>query len=235
MLKTIAAIRRRAGMSNAAFRRYYHDVHGALAAREPLGVQLYVQNHVVDGVYGTHTDAAVLTGTPRDGVTELSFADPAAMAHTFAHPYVRDILGPDGAKFSDMPTAISLVVRIEGEAPPIVAGRKKALWFLKAADGADPEAFDEAWRSADAASVGAVATLRNHRIRFPAGQDPADYFGGPDSLRYDGVHSVWWDADDALAAMEAYVDAVAQVFGDRLDRSRSFWVLAQEVEIFRAG
>lgn len=234
MLKTIAAIGRRAGLSNAQFRRYYQDTHGELARREPLGVVRYVQNHVRDGVYGQRSDARVWTGTPRDGVTELSFPTPDAMRDTFSNSYVRDVLGPDGANFSDMPSAVSLVVRVEGDESASIAGAAKVMWFLKAGQGVDPAAFDDAWRDAAAVAANAdvAGTVRNHRIRFPAGRDPADYFGGPDSLRYDGLHSVWWNAADTIEAMTGYAEDFAARMGRVLDGSRSFWVVVDEIEIF---
>lgn len=235
MLKTIAAIRRRAGMSQAEFFRYYHDVHGGLAKLEPLDVARYVQNHVVDGVYGATGDVAILTGSARDAVTELSFRDPAAMQASFAAPYVRDVIGPDGVNFSDMPTAISLVAREEGAGPPTTAGLAKTMWFLKARDGVATDLFDIAWRDADerhAHQADLAGTRRSHRVRFPDGQDPARYFGGPDSIRYDGVFSLWWNSDDPVAAMHAYVAAFTGHLGGMIDASRSFWVVTREIEIF---
>ncbi len=43
MLNLIAAIRRKPGMTHRAFLRYVHDVHGSLAAANPLRIRGYFQ------------------------------------------------------------------------------------------------------------------------------------------------------------------------------------------------
>ncbi len=70
MLNLIAAIRRKPGMTHRAFLRYVHDVHGSLAAANPLRIRDYLQNHVFDSSFGSAEDPAYVTDFGRDNVTE---------------------------------------------------------------------------------------------------------------------------------------------------------------------
>ncbi|MEU2265632.1 EthD domain-containing protein [Streptomyces olindensis] len=118
MLTLIAAVRRKPGMTHQAFVHYLHHVHGPLAAAKPLGVRRYVQNHVFDASFGSEGDAAHLTVFGRDAVTELQFHDKDALAATMSDPYTREVIGPDGAHFNDMPSALALLARPVAVTPP---------------------------------------------------------------------------------------------------------------------
>lgn len=56
MITLMSAIRRRPGMSREEFVAYLRDVHGPIAAKEPLQLARYVQNHVIDAAAGTSED-----------------------------------------------------------------------------------------------------------------------------------------------------------------------------------
>ncbi|MFF4035166.1 hypothetical protein ACFYZ2_36445 [Streptomyces sviceus] len=43
------------------FLRYLHEVHGALAAANPLQVRRYIQNHVYDASFDSAEDEAYRT------------------------------------------------------------------------------------------------------------------------------------------------------------------------------
>ncbi|MDQ0595793.1 hypothetical protein QF037_000138 [Streptomyces canus] len=108
---------------------------------------------------------------PRDSVTELYFDDLESMAQTFADPYTRDVVGPDGANFSDQAAAVSLLVEESGaEVPRSGTGTVKILHFLKAAEGLAPGAFQEGLRRAYedlfADSAGPARYVRGHRESF---------------------------------------------------------------------
>jgi hypothetical protein len=68
MLKVLATVRRRPGMTEAEYRSYLQDVHGGLVKANPLGVARYVQNHVFDSAFGS-ADATEYMGrlSPRFG------------------------------------------------------------------------------------------------------------------------------------------------------------------------
>ena len=111
MIKTLAAIRRKPGMTQQEYFSYIRDVHGALARAKPLAIRRYVQNHVGDSAYGAEGDPAYQGLFHRDSVTELYFDDVEGMLRSFTDAYVRDVVGPDGANFSDMSTALAMLAR----------------------------------------------------------------------------------------------------------------------------
>jgi ABC-type microcin C transport system permease subunit YejB len=50
MIKMLAAVRRKPGMTHAEFLEYIEHQHGNIARAKPLSVKRYVQNHVIDGI-----------------------------------------------------------------------------------------------------------------------------------------------------------------------------------------
>jgi uncharacterized protein (TIGR02118 family) len=77
MTKVIFVLHRRPDMDRDAFRRYWRDVHGPIAARMP-GLRRYVQNYAVPG--------ATSGDPPCDGIAELWFDSEEAMRAAFASP-----------------------------------------------------------------------------------------------------------------------------------------------------
>ncbi|UZJ55691.1 hypothetical protein CBS101457_005011 [Exobasidium rhododendri] len=144
MLKQIAVVRRRAGLSRKEFFDYHFQVHGALSsgpveAETPL---IYYQTHFFDSIYFPR-DAA--TPPPasnfapgwggHDDMTELYFSDAAHLDAVFGSKYVKTVVGPDSLNFNDFSAVI----------PIFVSERKVALpWQDSAADpGAnDAESFN---------------------------------------------------------------------------------------------
>jgi uncharacterized protein (TIGR02118 family) len=78
-VKLIAFLNRRPDLDPAAFRSYWRDRHGPLAARVP-GILRYVQCHVGDGIY--------LAGRQPifDGVPISTFADPESLRASGSTP-----------------------------------------------------------------------------------------------------------------------------------------------------
>jgi uncharacterized protein (TIGR02118 family) len=93
LVKGVWQLKAKAGMAREEFQRYWIDVHGGLA-RELPGLRRYVQSHLVDDAY--------LYAEPRhDGIAELWFDDPEALAAAFDSPAGRK-LQEDGPKVFDM-------------------------------------------------------------------------------------------------------------------------------------
>jgi uncharacterized protein (TIGR02118 family) len=93
LVKGVWQVKSKPGMARADFRKYWIDVHGGLA-RELPGLRRYVQSHLIDDAY--------LYAEPRhDGVAQLWFDDPEALAAAFASPAGRK-LQEDGPKVFDM-------------------------------------------------------------------------------------------------------------------------------------
>ena len=237
VIKIVAAVRRRPGMTHAEYLQYVQVIHGGLARANTLGLSRYVQNHVFDGAFGK---AAYERWFHRDSITELYFANFQRLIETFTHPYSRDVVGPDGAKFADLTTNLSLPPMTEQvvQAPPRPGSGVKVMHFMKAVGGID--ALKAQWQQAHTAAVRAVpdfeTKLRGH-IRAlaepPTGKEAAgaaEYFGDGDLPQFDGVTSFWLSGEQDLEAFRRYETALG---GQRLfDSDLSFFVYAREVEIF---
>lgn len=83
MIAAISLIKRRSGMSLAAFRKHWLDPHGVLTARLP-GTSYYVQSHFVDGA-ATNDIAKHLA---LDGMPQLWFADYEARKRAYTSPEI---------------------------------------------------------------------------------------------------------------------------------------------------
>jgi uncharacterized protein (TIGR02118 family) len=93
MVKGIWQLKRKTGMALDEFRRYWIEVHGAMGHKVP-GFRRYVQSHLVDEAY--------IYATPQyDGVVNIWFDSPDAMAAAFASPEGK-AMAADGAEFLDM-------------------------------------------------------------------------------------------------------------------------------------
>ncbi len=94
--KMLFPLKRQAGFSHAAGRRYWLDVHGPIVASLP-GLVRYVQCHTVDAAYEY--------AEPRwDGVAQLWFESVEAMHATLTSPQFTDVAYADTAKFVNMDT-----------------------------------------------------------------------------------------------------------------------------------
>ena len=244
MLNLIAAIRRKPGMSHRAFLRYVHDVHGSLAAANPLRIRRYLQNHVFDASFGSEEDPAYVTDFGRDNVTELHFEDMAALAATMSDPYSREVIGPDGANFNDMPSALALLTTPVALTPPPEpaqdAGPVKVLHFLCRPEGLDLDTLNERWLSAHEEALSteephtkALRGCVQHR-QAPGAEQAPRHVGGRDKPAYAGVAALYYDsADDALAYFPSYERALRETGAAGFyDRSHSFVLYAREVTVF---
>lgn len=91
-LKRITLIRRREGMSQQDFFKYWQTVHGPLAAKHLIGAGIYVQNNVVEVPVGREVEW--------DGVTEILYWDVNAFKYGhFSQPDSRQVLGADCKEF----------------------------------------------------------------------------------------------------------------------------------------
>lgn len=242
MIKLVAAVRRRPGMTRTEYTEYIEKVHGGIALADKLTVRKYVQNHVLDGAYGELGDVGYRVTLPRDSVTELYFDDLESMGRTFADPYTRDVVGPDAVNFSDQPAALSLLVEeSEAEAPRPADGTVKILHFLKAADGITPDVFHKGLRRAYeevlADTSGPARYVRGHEWNTALpGDGMAAYFGGAsEQPAYDAYSALWFDEVHALAGFRAWQQALAghaERHGALLQPSLSFFLLTREVVIF---
>ncbi|WP_413795376.1 MULTISPECIES: EthD domain-containing protein [unclassified Pseudomonas] len=239
MIKMLAAVRRKPGMTQAEFLNYIEHQHGEIARAKPLGVKRYVQNHVIDSAFGVDSDNAYTQTFHRDSVTELFFDDMSGLIHTFSDSYTRQTVGPDAKNFADLSKqAAQLMDEVEifnaGPAPL----NWKAIIFLKKNPTVQLDAFFAAWDSAHDTIArqfpGFQSALRRHvRSRYlPEGDRVTSYFG-PDVAVYEGTSSLWFEHEADLSIFRQYQRSLFQQLSDEgiVLSSESFFVYVNEVVI----
>ncbi|MEV7731782.1 EthD domain-containing protein [Streptomyces sp. NPDC088921] len=241
MIKLVAAVRRRPGMTHTEYADYVREVHGGIAVAKKMALRKYVQNHVFDSAYGAIGDTGYQVKLPRDSVTELYFDNLDSMAQTFSDPYTRDVVGPDGVNFSDLPASLSVLVEEHRtEVPQPGPGTVKVLYFLKAAEGMEPEAFQQRWQQAHgdvlADASGPARYLRGYEWNPAVPSDGmTEYFGGSEQPAYEAYAALWFDDEEAVEGFRAYEEALAkhaEKQGAFHQPSLSFFLLTREVVIF---
>lgn len=240
MIKTMAAIRRKPGMTQQEYFRYIRDVHGALSRANPLTIRRYVQNHVFDSAYGAAADCAYQTFFHRDSVTELYFDGFEAMMGAFTDPYVRDVVGPDGAKFNDLSTSLAMLARdIEIDVSQPGSAPVKVMHFLRKPAALTPEQFAGKLRSAaetalrEVPEIAAAVRRAVLTLAIPDETGLMAYFGAKDMPGYDAVVNLWFEEAVALPAFRVWQRTVEAGLGQPpvYEPSHAFFLMAREVEI----
>lgn len=244
MIKMMAAICRKPGMTHAEYLAYVQHVHGAISNEQPLTLRRYVQNHVFDAAFGSSREAVHAMTMARDSVTELWWDSPGDMQANFAHEHVRTKVGPDAANFADASRTLSLVA-VEAEQPVPNPGRAtgaKVLHYLRAASGLALPVFFERWAAAHqrvlAMAPVAAASVRRcvHNRQVSEFNPMLAYFGAKDVPIYEGVASLWFDSTASVAAFRDYERALLAVNAEAdaafYDPAQSFFVYATEVPIY---
>lgn len=245
MIKMVTASRRRAGLLQSEMLHHAQHIHGDIARAKPMGVRRYVQNHVFDAAYGALGDATHVVSA-RDSVTELYFDDVEALRSTMTDPYTRDVVVPDGAKYTDRVSNVSLIAEEtfvpvpETRAAGGPGGLKCMHFMMRAAELRDRD-FADLWRRYHQNRV--LRQPSAYREALRAGRlnvalpDSADhmehFFGRRVATIYDAAYAFWLDADAGPQAVRAYLDAMTALNAERpvLDASRSFVLLVKEVPI----
>jgi len=241
MIKMIAAVSRRAGMTHAECVAYHQQVHGAIAREQPVTLRRYVQNHVFDAAYGTREDGAGQQVAARDSVTELYWDDFPGMGATFAHSYTQQKVGPDGPNFGDITTTANLVAQeVELPVPHPGLGGAKVMHFLRGAPGLALDVFVERWalahqRALAEAPAAASAMRRAAQNRqVPEGNALLKYFGSSEAP-FEGVGCLWFDDASTIGAFRAYEAALLRINAQAHQAfylpAKSFFVYAREVLI----
>jgi len=101
MVKLVACVKRKAGMSSSDFHRYWRDVHGPTVKSVPefmRHLRKYVQSHAVsDSVPGFPA-----APSQYDGIAELWFDSVEEVGKAFNEPRYFEIIRKDEAKFLDL-------------------------------------------------------------------------------------------------------------------------------------
>ncbi len=243
MIKMLAAVRRKPGMTHVEFLDYIEHQHGKIAQAKPLGVKRYVQNHVIDAAFGVDSDNAYTQTFHRDSITELFFENMSDLIATFSDPYTQQTTGPDAKNFADLSKQVAqLMDEVELSETGTLPTNWKAMLFLKKNPAVQLEAFFSAWDRAHAAAASEYPAfqkaLRRHvRARYiPEGDRVTSYFG-PDIGVYEGVSSLWFENEADLQGFRQYQKSLFQQLSDEgiALSSESFFVYVKEVVILDLG
>lgn len=234
--KKIAFLAPRPGMTDAAFRRYWREVHGPLVAASP-GYQAYrhryVQNHIVAA--GPLGGAVAFAGMaefwlPRDN--EDDFA---------ATPIYRDRIRVDEMRFIDMDKTVSMsavetiVKPGHGSVKLVVLSRRRSGLALADFHGAMSSSYRLAMLGAPGVGDRILGWTANRVVegsfRLPGGRMTG-------ALPIDCIEEMWFSSHDeasAVFASDGYLQAARplaqQVFS--AEGCQSF--LAEELVFFDGG
>lgn len=116
MIKLVFCLRRLPSLSREEFQRYWLDRHGPLVRSHAavLGIRRYVQTHTLDGPATDALRASRGGPEPYDGVAELWWDDPDALAAATATPEGRAAgaaLLEDERRFIDLARSPLFVAR----------------------------------------------------------------------------------------------------------------------------
>lgn len=239
MIKMLAAVRRKPGMTRAEFLKYIEHQHGNIARVKPLSVKRYVQNHVIDCAFGVDSDVTYTKNFHRDSITELFFDDMSGLIHTFSDPYTQQTVGPDAKNFADLSNqAAQLMDEVETVHPSAAPLKYKVMIFLKKNPTVHLDAFFTAWDLAHDAIISRhpdfQSVLHWHvRSRYlPEGDRVTAYFG-PDITVYEGACSMWFKNESDLSSFRQYQHSLFQQLSNEeiIVSSESFFVYVKEVVI----
>ena len=253
-IKLMAASRRRPGLTRAEYQRYLEFYHGAIARQERFKIESYVQNHVIDGAFGTLADATHQQIAERDAVVELNFCCFRDMMETL-EPAVPSAASQDGKFFADECSNI-IVMAEEEEFPvpcPLTAfnaglgivkgvGALKVLHYIMRDETVYREDYEQYWREAHQMAVEAAPYAReqlrrcvlNRRCRINDNDGAArKHFKMVDPPVYDLVVSHWYDTLEQAGAFRQYLEALQKFPRPFANWSRSFYLYTRQIVIIR--
>ena len=253
-IKLMAASRRRPGLTRAEYQRYIEFYHGTIARQERFKIHSYVQNHVIDGGFGTLADATHEQVAERDAVVELSFANFRELMETL-EPAVPSAASQDGKFFADERT--NIIVMAEEEEVPVPnaltgfnpglgivkgVGALKVLHYIMRDDAVYREDYYQHWREAHAAALERSPYAReqlrrcvmNKRCRINDNDAAArKHFKMVDPPVYDMIVTHWYDTMEQAGAFRQYLEALQQSAKPFANWSRSFYLYTRQVVIIR--
>ena len=110
MVKLMACLRRKAGMSAVAFHHYWKETHGPLVksvTEFSRYIRRYTQSHTMEdpaSFFPPHSTPAY------DGIAELWFESTEEMQKAFSEPRYLEIIRPDEQKFIDLSHSVFFIV-----------------------------------------------------------------------------------------------------------------------------
>lgn len=226
MIKGIAIVRKKAGMADEKFHRYWREVHGPLAL-QMRSLRRYVQSH------RSRHDFPGFEACPYDGVAEIWYDDLATLEGLPEDPDYINGAQADEPNFIDTEALEFLATRehvfIEG--PPIAQDTPllKAIFLLHRKPGMSVAEFQDYWINGHAPQIprdaGIVRYVQCH-------QAPETYVHGKPA--YDGVAELSF-ADHAAFTAYWGSERIQTIFAADapkfLDAATSTAFLAEETRV----
>lgn len=222
MIKAIAFIKRRPGISRAEFKRHYEEVHAPLALRY-LTFARYVRNHV--------NDTPPLPPPDFDVVSEFWYADMDQLQATqnFLNSEDYKVIAADEETFMDRAkTTAFMVEEVPTELGTDRSGAVKFIALLKRKGGLSLADFRDHYERTHVPlilrlSTGIVGYCRNYTVTFEGMPEPP----------FDSFTEIWYrDLDAFRKTIAFWGTAGGKVIRDDedsfLDRSRIVAFLADE-------
>jgi uncharacterized protein (TIGR02118 family) len=191
MVKWIAFLKRRPGLTVEDFQREWRTTHAEVGRRVPH-VRGYVQRHVLP--YGYRKGEPAI-----DGVAELWFDDADSFRAALATPEfaaARD----DADRLRERAAAYGILTEEHLIKPgPLPAGGVKNVELVRRRRDLPPERFHRYWREHHGPLASRIPPIRRY-VQSHAIEDPA-------TRPLDGIASTWFDDTNAMresATTEAY-------------------------------
>lgn len=244
MIKLLVVSRRLSGMTRQEYFRHFQHVHAAKILAGPAemleNLSRYVQNYVIDGVYGSH-DAPMASPVEMDSVSEIYNHDQEAVGRLTSHPHYLSVVQPDEHLFADISTLKLMMAAEEDEAVAVPReGSVKLMHFIATREGTDRGEFFTAWRAASKTLVDDESLkpalcryVRSHALPVPADATGSLLGGAPVNL-YTGAASLWFDGDDDLSGIDRYrarFEALFPADSALVDASRSMFLIVRELQL----
>jgi uncharacterized protein (TIGR02118 family) len=189
MIVRMGLLKRRSGMSPAAFRNHWREIHGPIAARLP-GLRRYHQNHIVDTAQrGIDYPRGPLT---IDGISELGFDDQQAMERAIKSDAM-EALAADEANLIDDIHVITAEQHLVIPTPSAVPLLKR-MSTLKRRQDVSPETFRHEWFEVHSLLVKRLPQVKGYTQNLVL--DRRHGRSGPASreeLPIDGIVELWFE------------------------------------------
>lgn len=219
VLKKIAFLVPKVGLTQDEFTQYWRTVHGPLVARSPGYAQFrlgYAQNHVLG-------DIPIGAPFPWAGIAEFWLPGASANEAQFAETSVyRDRIAPDERNFIDMDATVSMTA-VETAVRPGRGSAKVVLVYTSARADEFAEQALAHLSNAPGLAGWAINAVLPGSFRAPGARDVED-------LTVTSVHELWFDSTEDAAKMTAAL-AEEQIF----DPDHTLAFLAEETVFFQDG
>lgn len=182
-------------------------------------------------------------------MTELYFRDWAHLKSCFGSEYVRTKIGPDGANFNDLETAIPLMVTekplqfssaVDPAGLPEDGYRTVAVLFVAAMSGDSAEKLEQGFSRALLAALGEYAKGDVYGVQanvsIPASQfDIRAYFGGRNMPEYPVTYKVFIKDESGVGAVRKAQKAFMEGLSEQIDAGNTFIGFGKEGLVLDAG